>query len=105
MESIETFRKEILFSPEKDTYDSKISFNPESSPVLESFDSTQFFEISPPPKKNLFITKKNKTSFITIKKPEPVTQKKTKIKRFLFKRQMDQTRKNQIRLRFVAIWN
>jgi SHAQKYF class myb-like DNA-binding protein len=79
MESIETFRKEILFSPEKDTYDSKISFNPESSQVLESFDSTQFFEISPPPKKNLFITKKNKTSFITIKKPEPVTQKKQKL--------------------------
>ena len=79
MESIETFPKEILFSPEKDTYDSKISFNPESSPVLESFDSIQFFEISPPPKKNLFITKKNKTSFITIKKPEPVTQKKQKL--------------------------
>lgn len=80
MESIETFPKEILFSPEKDTYDSKISFNPESSPVLESFDSTQFFEISPPhPKKHLFITKKNKTSFITIKKPEPVTQKKQKL--------------------------
>ena len=79
MESIETFPKEILFSPEKDTYDSKISFNPESSPVLESFDSIQFFEISPPPKKNLFITKKNKTSFITIKKPEPVTHKKQKL--------------------------
>ena len=59
MESLENHPKELIFSPEKD-----IDF--ELYPSLNSLDSTHFFDLSPPlpNKKNIFITKKNKTSFV-----------------------------------------
>ena len=80
MESLESFPKELIFSQEKDNFQQNQFLESEISPVFESFDSAQFQELSQssPLKKNLFTTKKSKTSFITIKKSEPILSKKGK---------------------------